>query len=185
MLDTREIPEERYELINGRETMLASASIPHLRIQRKLSRIIDTYLKGKRCELFAEARVVFDDRNWLQPDLLVVCDKDKIRENHIEGAPDFIAEILSPTTQFRDFGIKKDTYEKFGVKEYWLINPKDKTILVYLLRDGRYQLDNVYHKYSEEELKGLLDSEKPELPVKLKLSLYDDLEIDIAEVFEE
>ena len=87
--------------------MLATATIPHIRIQRNLSNILYNYLKGKRCEVFTEAKVVFDKKNWFQPDLIVVCDKSKIKNAYIDGPPDFVAEILSPATQFRDFGIKK------------------------------------------------------------------------------
>ena len=183
----RELIEEKYEFINGEEVMLAAAAIPHIRIQRNLLNILYNYLKGKRCEVFAEAKVVFDEKNWLQPDLIVVCDRNKIKNTHIKGAPDFVAEILSPATQFRDFGIKKDTYEKFGVHEYWMINPADQTISVYLLKDGKYILDGVYHNYSEEELEWLTEKEKEKAdkPIALKLSLYDDLEIDVKEVFEE
>lgn len=175
--------EQDYERIDGREVMLSAAAIPHLRIQRNLSRIIGNYLLKKRCEVFSEAKVVFDDKNWFQPDIIVVCDKDKIKDTYIEGAPDFVAEILSPTTQLRDFGIKKDTYEKFGVKEYWIIAPKEETVTVYLLKDGKFVMDNVYHKYTEEEWRWLTEKEKEEQSLPLKLSLYDDLEIDVRELF--
>ena len=182
MLDT---VEQEYELINGEEVMLAAASIPHLGIQLSLARIIGNYLKGKRCKAFFEAKVVFDSENWLQPDFLVVCDKNMIKLNHIEGAPDFIVEILSPTTQFRDLGVKKDIYETFGVQEYWMIDPIARNIIVYLLKDGKYQLDSTYHSYSEEEWEGLSEREKAEQKLTLKLSLYDDLEIEVKEIFEE
>ena len=181
----KETREYEYELVNGKEVMLAAANLPHLRIQRNLSRIIDTFLRGKKCEVFTEAKVVFDDKNWFQPDLIVVCDRNKIKDTYIDGAPDFIAEVLSPTTQFRDLGIKKDSYERFGVQEYWIINPADKTVAKYLLRDGKYVLDSTYHKYTEEEWMWMTDAEKAEQRLKLKLSLYDDLEIDVEEVFEE
>lgn len=177
--------EESYEMINGEEVMLSAAAIPHIRIQGNLFNIIKNYLKGKRCRVFTEAKVVFEDKNWFQPDLIVVCDKNKIKETHIEGAPDFVVEVLSPATQLRDFGIKKDTYERFGVKEYWMINPADNTITVYLLKDGKYQIDGVYHSYTENEWRWLTEKEKAEQSLTLKLSLYDDLEIDLEEVFEE
>lgn len=177
--------EEKYEIIHGEEFMLAAASLPHLDIQRNLTRIIDTYLRGKRCKLYYEAMVVFDDNNKFQPDLLVVCDRNKLKGNHIEGAPDFIVEILSPATYFRDFGVKKDIYEKNGVQEYWIINPSDKTVMVYLLKKGKYELDNVYHSYNEEEWDALTEKEKSQQKLSLKLSLYDDLEIDVKEIFED
>ena len=121
MEQLKEYADRKYEMENGKVVMLAAASIPHLRIQRKLSRIIDTFLQGKRCEVFTEARILFEDRKFYYPDLLIVCDPSKVKLNHIEGAPDFVVEILSPTTAKRDLSIKKDTYEKHGVKEYWII----------------------------------------------------------------
>ena len=180
-----ELVERKYECIDGREVMLAAASLPHLAIQRNLSNILYRYLKGKRCKVYSEAKVVFDDKNWFQPDILVVCDRDKVKFNHIEGAPDFVAEILSPTTQARDFGIKKDAYERFGVREYWIIDPMARTIIVHILRNGKYEVDDVYHDFTEEEWDGLTDEEKAQQKLTLKLSLYDDLEIDIKELFED
>ena len=110
--------DESYEIISGETIMRAAAAIPHIRIQGYLFNTIYNFLKGKRCEVFSEARVDFDDKNSFVPDLLVVCDKNKIKETHIEGAPDFVVEILSLSTQGRDFSIKKEIYEKYGVKEY-------------------------------------------------------------------
>ena len=127
--------EEKYELVNGEEITLSAASIPHLRIQRKLSRIIDNYLKGKRCELFCEAKVVFDDKNWLQPNLLVVCDKDKIKLTQIEGAPDFVAEVTSPSTHGRDCKEKMHAYLRYGVREYWIIDLQKKRVVTYVNGD--------------------------------------------------
>ncbi|MBR3458192.1 MAG: Uma2 family endonuclease [Selenomonadaceae bacterium] len=177
--------EEEQELINGEEVLLSAASLPHLGIQRNLSRVIGNYLRGKRCRLFTEARVVFDDKNWFQPDVLVICDRNKMKLNYIEGAPDFVAEVLSPTTKFRDLGIKKDTYERFGVGEYWVVDPLARDVTVYLLRDGKYEIDYVYHSYSEEEWEGLTEKEKSQQKLALKLSLYDDLVIPVEEIFEE
>ena len=175
----------KHEKINGVEYMQSAAAIPHQNIQMNLSRIIGNYLRGKRCKVYTDAKVVFTDNVWMEPDLLVVCDRSKIKKTHIDGAPDFAVEILSPSTQLRDFGIKKDTYEKFGVKEYWIISPNDETVTAYLLQDRKYVLDNVYHNYTEEELRWLTDKEKESISPTLKLSLYDDLEIDVKEIFED
>lgn len=180
MLD---VLEQSHEVIHGEEVLLAAANLPHLRIQRNLSNILYNYLKGKRCEVFTEAKVVFDEKNWFQPDLIVVCDRNKMKLNHVEGPPDFVAEVLSPTTQFRDLGVKKDAYERFGVKEYWILEPSSRSVQVYLLKDGRYALDYVYHDYTEEEWEGLSEGEKGQQKLTLKLSLYDDLEIPVKEIF--
>ena len=172
------------ELVQGREIAMSPASIRHIAIQRNLAGIIWQFLRGKRCQLFMEAEVVFDDANKFIPDLMVVCDPDKIKKNNIEGAPDFIVEILSPSTRRRDITVKKDTYEKYGVKEYWLISPKEESIEVYLLQDGKYVLDNVYHNFDEEDWAALSEAEKAEQQLSLKISLYSDLEIQVKDIFE-
>ncbi|MBR2214836.1 MAG: Uma2 family endonuclease [Selenomonadaceae bacterium] len=176
--------EPEYELINGQELMMAAASLPHLDVQGNLHHIIRNYLKGKHCRVYAEARVVFDDKNWVQPDIAVVCDKSKLKLNHIEGAPNFVAEILSPSTQSRDFNEKKKIYEKFGVPEYWIIDPFAKNVFVYLLEDGKYDRVDIYHLFSPEEWEGLDEKEKAAQKLTLKISLYDDLEIRLAEIFD-
>ncbi|MBR2214533.1 MAG: Uma2 family endonuclease [Selenomonadaceae bacterium] len=176
--------EETYELINGETVMLAAAAIPHLRIQGYLARKIGNYLVGKKCEVFAEAKVVFDDKNWLQPDILVVCDQNKVKRSHIQGAPDFVAEILSPSTQYRDFTVKKDIYEKYGVREYWLIDPMAKNVFVHLLENGKYRLKGIYHNYDDEDWAELTEKQRAAQKLSLKLSLYDDLEISLKELFQ-
>ena len=93
-------------------------------------------------------------------------------------------EILSPSTRRRDITVKKDTYEKYGVKEYWLISPKEESIEVYLLQDGKYVLDNVYHNFDEEDWAALSEAEKAEQQLSLKISLYSDLEIQVKDIFE-
>ena len=176
--------ELKTELVQGREIAMSPASIRHIAIQRNLGGIIWQFLRGKKCQLFMEASVVFDEENEFVPDLMVVCDPDKIKKNHIDGAPDFVVEILSPSTRRRDITVKKDTYEKYGVKEYWIINPKEEAIEVYLLKDGKYVLDNVYHNFDEEDWAALTDAEKAEQLLSLKISLYSDLEIQVKEIFE-
>jgi Uma2 family endonuclease len=70
--------------------------------------------------------------------VLVVCDPAKVREDGIHGSPDFIVEVLSPSTAYKDMGRKKELYEKAGVREYWLVNPETGSVFRYLLSDGRY-----------------------------------------------
>ncbi|WP_303841281.1 Uma2 family endonuclease [Selenomonas ruminantium] len=176
--------DPKIEQIQGREIAMSPASIKHIFIQRNLAGIIWQYLRGKKCQLLLEAEVVFDEENKFIPDLMVVCEPDKIKKNHIEGAPDFIVEVLSPSTRRRDITIKKDIYEKYGVKEYWIISPKDEAIEVYILRNGKYELDNIYHNFDEEDWAALSDTEKAEQQLSLKVSLYDDLEIQVKEIFE-
>ena len=174
----------RYELVGGRRVLQTRQALNHAIVQGNLNVILHTYFKGKQCKLFGRVDVYFDEDNHYIPDLLIVCDPDKIKPARIEGAPDLIVEILSPRTSRNDFGIKKDTYEKYGVKEYWLVNPMDKSISVYHLKDGRYKLDNVYTVLPDYELEDMSEEEKAEHSLSLKVSLYDDLVVDVAEVFE-
>lgn len=184
-----DIMEKEYmkcELIDGREVMMSPANTNHLTIQGNLHSILHNYLKGKRCKLFFEHKVVFEEsKNWFQPDIAIVCDRSKIKRTHIDGAPDFIAEILSPATQMRDFGIKKDTYERCGVREYWIIDPQKESVMVHLLKDGRYVLDNIYQNFTAADWEDMTEEERAEQQLTLKLSLYEDLEIEVKEIFED
>lgn len=176
---------EKYELVNGEEVMMSPAHFRHAVIQGNLSRIIGTYLRGKRCRFLSEFKVVFDAKNWFQPDILIVCDRKKIKGAYLEGAPDFIVEILSVSTQKRDLGIKKDVYEAFGVGEYWIIDPWAKSVTVYRLAAGKYVLENIYRDYAEEDLESMDEKDRSTVTLTLKISMYDDLEIDIREIFED
>jgi len=177
--------KQEYELVNGKEVMMSPAHYRHAVTQGNLLNIIGNYLRGKKCRVLSEFKVVFSDKYWLQPDILIICDKSKIKGTYIDGAPDFVAEILSATTYKRDIGIKKDIYEKYGVKEYWILDPRIETVTVYILREGKYILDNVYHNYHSDEWKQLDEEEKKEQSLTLKISLYDDLEINVKEIFED
>ena len=177
--------KRKVEYIDGVAYMMAPAGTGHNSIGGNLYSIIHRYLRNKRCKVFYETKVVLDEKNRFIPDLLVVCDREKIKENHVEGVPDFVVEILSPSTRKRDLSSKRDAYEKFGVKEYWIIDPKAKTIDVYVLQEGRYVMIGSHHPYTEAELDGLEEEEKAEAFLPLKLSLYDDLVMDVKEVFEE
>lgn len=177
--------KRKVEYIDGVAYMMAPAGTVHNSIGGNLYRIISNFLRGKRCKLFYETKVVLDEKNHFIPDLLVVCDRNKIKENYVEGAPDFVVEILSLSTRKRDLSSKRDTYERFGVKEYWIIDPKSKTVDVYVLQNGRYTMTGSHHPYTETEWEGLDEEEKEEALLPLKLSLYDDLVIDVKEVFED
>ena len=179
------LEDPRYEIIEGEEIMQAQPAINHLQITTNLLYIIRSYLRGKRCKVYAEPDVYFDADNRYIPDLVIVCDQEKIKAAHIEGAPDLVVEILSPSTGKRDMGIKKDVYEKFGVREYWTIDSKSRSIYAYHLKDGKFILDDRYTVLEDWEEEALNDKEKAEHRLALKVSLYDDLEIDVKEIFED
>ena len=102
---------------------------------------IGTYLRGKTCEVFTAPFDVYlqhedeDTPNIVQPDLMVICDRDKITKKGCIGAPTWIIEIVSPSTSRRDYLTKLNLYAEYGVKEYWIVNPDREAITVYHLAD--------------------------------------------------
>lgn len=142
-------PEDvRYELIDGEAYLMARApSIAHQRVVGQLYRIIADALEGHHCEAFIAP---FDVRlprgrepdaavdTVVQPDLTVVCDPDKLDERGCRGAPDWLIEVLSPSTAAHDQVVKLSAYERAGVLECWLVHPGDRTVAVYRLDDGRF-----------------------------------------------
>ncbi|MBR1885955.1 MAG: Uma2 family endonuclease, partial [Schwartzia sp.] len=96
-----------------------------------------------------------------------------------------IVEVLSLSTMARDRGIKKNAYERAGVREYWIVDPVSESIEVYHLRDGRFELDHAYVVFPEWEWARMSEEERAEARLSVKVSLYNDLAIDIREVFED
>ncbi|MBF0544058.1 MAG: Uma2 family endonuclease [Candidatus Riflebacteria bacterium] len=141
---------ERWELIDGEAyDMTPPPSTSHQRILNKLSFIVQSFLEGKPCEMFFAPFGVFfpktdepDDEidTVVEPDLVVICDKNKINKKGCRGAPDWVVEILSPSTRRKDLIKKTTLYETHGVKEYWVIYPDEKIIQVYEL-EGKKEYD--------------------------------------------
>ena len=141
---------ERLELIKGKIfKMSPDPSSSHQRISMKLTRELDRYFYGLNCEIFAapfDVRLINFKKSTsdnqiitvVQPDLSVICDSSKIDEKGCLGAPNLIVEILSNGNSNTDLKIKFDLYEENGVKEYWIVNPTDKTVLIYTLLEGKY-----------------------------------------------
>ena len=152
-------PEDvRYELIDGIPYLMAPAPlIEHQDIAGEIYYQLRTQLDGKPCRPYIapvdvrlprknEADATID--TVVQPDVLVVCDPSKIDRRGVRGAPDWLVEVLSPSTAAHDQIAKRRTYERAGVKEYWLVHPGDRTLTVYALADGQYGRPDIY------ELKG-------------------------------
>jgi Uma2 family endonuclease len=162
--------DERWEIIDGDAYLMSPApKIKHQRISGNLFFNIKNQMIEKKniCDLFeAPTDVVFDDFNIVQPDIFIVCDKDKVTEDNIKGAPDLIIEIVSKSTELKDRREKKALYEKFGVKEYIIVFPEIEYIERYTLRDGKYGAPEIFN-WDET----------------LKLQTFD-IEIDLWEIFE-
>lgn len=161
--------EQRWELIDGIPyNMTPAPAIKHQQLLGNLSLELMTYLKGKRCRSFvAPTDVVFDEFNVVQPDLLVVCDRSKITDANIQGAPDLVVEILSPSTSRKDRREKRALYERFGVKEYLVIDPINETV---------ERLRLVRGKYGNPDVFGWDES--------MKLAVFPELELNLWEIFE-
>jgi Uma2 family endonuclease len=132
--------DERWEVIDGRAyAMTPSPSFGHQRLAGNLFAILREKLRGKRCiPAIAPLDVYLDEHNFVQPDVLVVCDPAKIKDR-IYGAPDVVIEVLSPSTGLKDKREKKSLYERFGVREYILIHPEELLIERYWLDGGKFQ----------------------------------------------
>ena len=174
-----------YELINGEVYMMARPSLDHIVIEDNITVIFKNYLQGKRCRSFSEPDVYLSETDQVIPDVVIVCNLDLLRDGRVNGAPDLIVEILSPSTARNDKLRKKALYEKYGVKEYWIVDPLNKTIEVYHLIEGKLVLDNFYMNYNEQHLSRLNDEDKAELEANrsFKVSLYDDFTVEVADVF--
>ena len=176
-----------YELINGQEYMMTRPSIDHIQIQGNVYERFKRYLRGKGCRTFNEPDVYLSEEDHVIPDVVIVCNPDILTEKRVEGAPDLIVEILSRSTGMKDRVVKLLTYAKYGVKEYWIVEPRSKSVEVYLLKEGQYALNNIYYFYTEKEWADMDEEELAEANTQkmIKVSLYDDFIIDVADVFED
>ncbi|MDE7341944.1 MAG: Uma2 family endonuclease [Lachnospiraceae bacterium] len=127
---------QRAELIDGRIYDMAPPSARHQDIIFSLSRKIADYIDTSEgnCKIYLAPYAVFlnaDDKNYVEPDISVICDKSKLNDKGCHGAPDWIIEVVSPSTERMDYGIKLFKYRSSGVREYWIINPMMHTVNVY------------------------------------------------------
>jgi Uma2 family endonuclease len=140
---------ESYEIIDGEAYMMATPSRIHQEISMALSTVLYTYLEDKPCKVYAAPFSVRlfpaednSDDTVVEPDITVVCDPSKLDDRGCKGAPDFIVEITSPPTARYDRIIKFDKYREAGVREYWIVNPDEKVVSAYLLKNGEYMAVN-------------------------------------------
>lgn len=168
---------ERWEIIDGVPYMQAAPSWQHQAISGNIFGQFYEYLKGKPCQVFAAPFDLcipeFNENDEKisnvisQPDIVVICDKTKLRKTGFFGVPELIIEIISPSTARTDKITKFNKYEKAGVKEYWIVEPEQKIVSVFVLQDNnRYGRPDVF---SEED--------------QITVSIFPDLAIDLKPVF--
>ncbi len=164
------LPEEvRAEVFDGQLYYMASPSQEHQAISIELSTLLNIYLKSKKgpCRVFhAPFDVKLFDRplTIVQPDLMIVCDKNKLDGKRCNGAPDFIIEIISPGNPSDDYIRKLYYYKNAGVREYWIVDPRTRKVIVYYLEQSDFGME----AYTFED--------------RIKVNIYDDLWIDFNEL---
>lgn len=172
--------KERVELIKGKILKMSPApNLVHQTVSKNINIILHQYLNGKTCQYFyAPADVVLVDMKKsmqenkdiftvVQPDLFVVCDLQKIADGKkCVGAPDLVVEILSPGNSQKEMDTKFDLYQEAGVLEYWLVYPEERSINIFVLREGKYI-----------GLKPFSDGQL------LTSTLFPDLQVETGEVF--
>lgn len=135
--DIYDLPEgQRAELIDGQIYDMAPPNTGHQILVSRLNQKIANYIdsKGGNCKVIPAPFAVFlnkDDRNYVEPDISVICDQGKLDDRGCNGAPDWIIEIVSPSTERMDCGIKLFKYRSAGVREYWIVNPRLRTVSIF------------------------------------------------------
>ena len=140
--------QDRIELIDGYPVMMAPPTRAHQKISGELFGQLRDYLKGKKCEVYHAPFAVRpferdgerpeDVDTLVEPDISVICNPSKLDDTGCKGAPDLVMEILSPSTKRHDRFTKFNLYQRAGVREYWIVDPDDKTVQVFVLEDGHY-----------------------------------------------
>lgn len=172
---------ERFEILKGKLFRMSPAPArKHQVTSRELEYIFMTYFKNKNCEVydapfdvrlvnkFKKSKKDEDIETVFQPDLCVICDKEKLDKQGCIGAPDLIVEILSPGNSSKEMKEKFEIYEENGVREYWMVDYQAKTVLIYYLKDDKYI-----------GLKILTEDETA------KSMIFPDLEVELKEIFQD
>lgn len=128
--------DERIELIDGVIYYMETPLIVHQDIVSEIGFVLKSFIKKNkgRCKVYdmpVDVQLDCDNKTMVQPDIQIVCDRDKFTERVVFGAPDFVLEVLSPSTRKKDMTIKLNKYVNAGVREYWIVDPKKETVLVY------------------------------------------------------
>ena len=165
------LPEDlRVEVFDGVVYDMASPSQEHQTISMELSTVLNTYIRGKKgsCRVFhapLDVKLSEQPLTIVQPDLMIVCDKDKLDGKRCNGAPDFIIEIVSPGNPADDYIRKLYYYKNAGVREYWIVDPRRKNVTINFFEGNTLNV-----QYSFDSV--------------IKVNIYDDLYINFSDIDE-
>lgn len=163
--------DQRWEIVDGVAYMLTSPNTKHQQICVQLVVEFGAYLRGRNCQVFTSPYdVVLPDKseseisssNVVQPDLLIVCDRNKLDDKKCIGSPDLVVEIISPSTAKRDMRYKYQLYEHHGVREYWIVHPDYPLIEQFASEEGAFKKIGSFS--SEDEMTPHIF---PDLTIKL------------------
>lgn len=175
----------REELIGGEVVAMSPRpAVNHNRVAFRIAHLFEIYLEGKPCNVFSDGYDLFlDEENNFVPDMMVVCDPGKVKFDGIHGAPDLVVEVLSPSTAKYDRGHKMRAYQRRGVREYWIVDPVNRAVEQYLLRDGTLELETIYAIFPGYALAKMTEEERAAIVTRFKCSLFDDFEIALEDIF--
>lgn len=159
---------QRAELIDGQLYDMAPPYRIHQKLISELHFALKKYITSQNgnCEIYPAPFAVnldADDRNWVEPDISVICDPEKLTDRGCEGAPDFIIEVVSPSSRKMDYSVKNAVYSESGVREYWIVDPAKERTTVY--------------RYEEDSAPMIVPFDLP-----IQVGIYPDLRVNIAEL---
>ncbi|RGU91100.1 helix-turn-helix domain-containing protein [Clostridium sp. AF15-17LB] len=161
--DYYDLPNDvRAELLDGYLIFMEAPSVRHQEIVGELFYNIRHHIKGRGgpCKVLlapVDVRIDDDDRSMLQPDLIVVCDGDKSDGRRINGAPDLVAEVVSPGSRKRDYLVKLNKYWTSGVREYWVVDPDNESVTVYEFGEGEENFRIQTYTFQDKIPVGIFD----------------------------
>lgn len=167
--DIYNLPDgEHAELIDGKIFYMAPPSRKHQDLSMQLSFAINSHIQKNKgtCRVYAAPFAVHlsdDDTNYVEPDISVICDKNKLSDKGCIGAPDWIIEIVSPGNPEHDYITKLGKYKAAGVREYWIVDPRNETVKVYFFEGSIFAQNYTFAE-------------------SIKVNIYDDFSIDFSEL---
>jgi len=177
------------EIINGRIFYMMPGTSVHEKAVTRIGHEFYFYFRShnKNCEVYSEGLAVYlDDENsnyYVVPDISIICDDSKFSKLGYKGVPELIVEVISVSTAKKDKLDKFKAYEKAGVKEYWIVSTKEKSIDQYVLENDQYTLKNIVTLADEADFDKLTDEQKMNYTSIIKPFIFEDLEIDLRNIF--
>lgn len=163
---------DRAEFIDGEIIMQATPTAQHQSIVLNIASEFRSFFLGKECRPYiAPFDIIFEDRHEeirrVQPDISIICGHNLINENQFKGVPRLIVEVVSPSNASEDYVKKLNLYMRFGVEEYWIVSPKNRTIQIFNLENEVYGEPKIYF---ENDL--------------VKSNIFENLSIELMKIFE-